>query len=54
MGAGALAELGGVEEADAAGGEAGVCASAPETRRGSPTSAPAIAIRSIMQQNPKP
>jgi hypothetical protein len=41
-------------EAGAAGGLAGVCASAPETRRGSPTSAPAIQIRSIMQQDPTP
>ena len=54
-GAGAVAELAGVvEEVAAAGGEVGVCASAPETRRGSATSAPAIAIRSIMQQNLKP
>ena len=53
-GAGALAELDGVEDVAAAGAGAGVCASAPETRRGSPTSAPAIQIRSIMQQNPKP
>ena len=54
-GAGALAELAaGVEDVAAAGAGAWVCASAPETRRGSPTSAPAIQIRSIMQQNPKP
>ena len=53
-GAGALAELGGVKEVDAAGGDAGVCASAPETRRGSPTSAPVNKVRSIMRQNPKP
>lgn len=51
--AGGPAELaGGAEEVVTAGGVAGVCASAPETRRGSPTSAPAIQIRSIMQQDP--
>jgi hypothetical protein len=54
-GAGALAELaGGVEDVDAAGGDAGVCASAPETSRGSPRSAPVNKVRSIMRQNPKP
>ena len=53
--AGGLAGLaGGVEEVVAAGGVAAVCASAPGTRRGSPTSAPAIQIRSIMRQNPTP
>ena len=53
--AGGLAGLaGGVEEVVAAGGVAAVCASAPSARRGSPTSAPAIQIRSIMRQNPTP
>jgi hypothetical protein len=52
-GAGGIAELaGGAEEAVEAGGLAGVCAIAPETRKGSPTSAPTIQIRSIMQQDP--
>ena len=45
---------GGVEEVAAAGGVAAVCASAPGPTRGSPTSAPAIQIRSIMRQNPTP
>jgi hypothetical protein len=51
--AGALAEFGGgADEVVAPGGLGGVCATASETRRGSPTSAPAIQIRSIMQQDP--
>ena len=45
---------GGVEEVVADGGVAAVCASAPGPRSGSPTSAPAIQIRSIMRQNPTP
>ena len=53
MAAGGLTGLaGGVEEVVAAGGVTAVCASAPGARRGSPTSAPAIQIRSIMRQNP--
>jgi hypothetical protein len=53
--AGALAEFGGgADEVVAPGGLGGVCATASETRRGSPTSAPAIQIRSIMQQDPTP
>jgi hypothetical protein len=55
--AGGLAGLAGdAEEVVPAGGlaVAGVCATASETRRGSPTSAPVIQIRSIMQQNPAP
>lgn len=52
--AGLAGLAGGVEEVVPAGGVAGVCATASETRRGSPTSAPAIQIRSIMQQDPTP
>ena len=42
-GAGAVAALGAL---------AGVCASAPEARRGNPTSAPANQTRSVMRQDP--
>jgi hypothetical protein len=53
--AGGLAGLaGGAEEVVPAGGLVGVCPTAPEAKRGSPTSAPVIQIRSIMQQNPAP
>lgn len=47
-GAGAAAAAGGAEE----GAAAGVCASAPETRRGAPNRAPTIQIRSVMHKDP--
>ena len=51
--AGGLAESAdGAVEVVAAGGLAGVCASAPETSRGSAASAPRIQTRNIMQRDP--
>jgi hypothetical protein len=44
-------EVVGAGEVAVAGGLAGVCASAPETRRGSAASAPTIQTRSIMQED---
>jgi hypothetical protein len=42
----------GAEEVAGADGVAGVCASAPVTRRGSAASAPANKTRSVMRQDP--
>src|ERR1700677_410801 len=51
--AGGLARAaGGAREVAAAGGGAAVCASAPETKRGSAASAPANKTRSVMRQDP--
>ena len=52
MAAGGAGLAAGAGDVAAAGGVAGVCASAPETRRGSAASAPVNKTRSVMRQDP--
>jgi len=50
--AGAAGGLAGAGAVAASGALAGACASAPEARRGNPTSAPANQTRNVMRQDP--